>query len=195
KVARGEYYPVLDAFANFNYIGNIPSNRSFTTSSVDDPFTYQLQENGIFSGDYWNFSASAGFRLTWNIFNGFQTKNRIKQRRAARQRASVLEEQLTESVRLEVQSALRDMNAARLRIVSQEKNVSNAELNYSYAESRLREGVASPIDEREASELLDQSRLNYYQAVHDFLVAKSTFDTVVGTRVEARTNINITAAE
>ena len=158
KVTKGEYYPTLDAFANLNYIGNVPSNRSSTISDPNDPFAFQLQENGFFAGDYWDFSASAGFRLSWNLFNGFQTKHRIRQRRAARQRASILEEQLAESVQLEVQAALRAMNTARLRILSQEKNVTNAELNYSYAESRLREGVASPLDEREAA--LQRTRIH-----------------------------------
>lgn len=195
KVAKGDYYPVLDAFANFNYIGNVPSSRSFTISDGDDPFAFQVQENGFFAGDYWDFSASAGFRLSWNIFNGFQTKHRIRQRQLSMQRAAVLEEQIRESVQLEVQAALREMNTARLRIVSQEKNVRNAELNYSYAESRLREGVASPLDERDASELLDQSRLNYYQAVRDYLVAEANFESVLGNQVNAKTNINITAAE
>ena len=194
KVARGEYYPKINAVANFNYIGNITDNRTTTFSDPDDPFSFTVQDNGFFSDSYWDFSASAGLSLSWNIFNGFQTRSRVKQRRAARQRAAVFEEQLTESVTLEVQSALRDMNTARLRILSQEQNLSNAELNYSYAEARLREGVASPLDEREASELLDQSRLNYYQAVHDYLAAQSTFKTVLGTTVETKTMLNTDGA-
>lgn len=194
KVARGGYFPRLNAFANFNYIGNIPDNRDVTVSDPDDPFSFDVVSNGAFSDAYWDFSVSAGLSLSWNIFNGFQTKARTKQRRIARERASVLEEQLTESVTLEVQAAVRDMNAARLRILSQEKNLANAELNYSYAQSRLQEGVASPLDEREASELLDQSRLSYYQAVHDFLAAESTFKTVLGSSEHVTTTLDTQSA-
>ena len=55
-----------------------------------------------------------------------------------------------------------------------------AELSYEYASARLREGVASPLDEREASELLDQSRLSYLQAVFDYNVALSRLETATG---------------
>ena len=72
------------------------------------------------------------------------------------------------------------MAAARSRLRTQERNVDRAELNYSFVETRLQEGVASPIELREASDQLDQSRLNFLQAVHDLLVARSTFRTAIG---------------
>jgi len=70
--------------------------------------------------------------------------------------------------------------AADRRMQSQEKNVDNADLNYTFVDARLREGVASPIELREASNQLDQSRLNFLQAVHDYLVAISAYETALG---------------
>jgi outer membrane protein TolC len=76
--------------------------------------------------------------------------------------------------------SLRNLEAARQQILSQERNVDRAELNYTFAQKRLQEGVSSPLEERDASEQLDQSKLNYLQAVYDFLRAQSAFETAVG---------------
>jgi outer membrane protein TolC len=83
-------------------------------------------------------------------------------------------------VKLEVRKALRDLENARERIESQRANVRRAELNYDHMSKRVNEGVASQIELREASEQLDQSRLNFLQAVHDYLVARTDLETALG---------------
>ena len=77
-------------------------------------------------------------------------------------------------------------------MISQERNVERAELNYSFARTRLDEGVAAPLEVREASDQLDQTQLNYLQAVHDFLVARTAYEAATGTLDEAAPNTNIT---
>ncbi|RMH68927.1 MAG: TolC family protein [Bacteroidetes bacterium] len=180
NLTRAQFFPTLSAFANFNYVGSVPDNRSYVISDPDDPFTFSRGERGFFSQSYWNPSISAGLRLSWNLFNGFQTSAQMQQRQIAIDRAVTAQEQLLQSVQLEVTQALRDLQAAQRRILSQEQNVDRAALNYEYALARLREGVASPLEEREASEQLDQARLNHLQAVHDYLVARSAFERAVG---------------
>jgi outer membrane protein TolC len=68
-------------------------------------------------------------------------------------------------------------------MVSQSRNVQRAELNYEFAVTRLREGVSSRLEERQASDLLDDSQLNYNRAVFDYLVAQANFETAVGASV------------
>ncbi len=181
KVARADYFPFLDAFADLSYVGNLPDTRVSVITDPNDPFSFETRENGFFSGDYWDLTASVGFTLSWTLFDGGQRHQRVQQRTIEMDRAKIAREQLAEGVRLEVESAIRDLRTAQLRILSQEKNVERAELNYEYASARLREGVASPLVEREASELLDQSRLAYLQAVFDFNVALSRLETATGT--------------
>ena len=180
KISRSEYLPTVNAFANFNYMGRVPDDRSFIQSSADDPFTFSQGTNSFFSRNYWNPSIAAGVRLSWNLFDGFQTSARVQQKQVAVSKAEVELDQTIEMVRLEVNNAVRDLEAARRRIQSQDQNVANAELNYEYAQARLSEGVATQLEERNASEQLDLSRLNYLQAVHDYLVARSAFQTAIG---------------
>ena len=179
-MTKAEYMPTLSAFANVTYIGNVPSNRFFTISDPDDPFKFSRGQNGYFSSSYWNPAISVGFRLSWTLFNGFQTSARMQQRQIAVEKSQIDFELQLEAVRQDVQRALRDLEAARIRIFNQEKNIERAELSYTYATARLREGVASQLEERNASSQLDQSRLNYSQAVHDLLVAQSALDTAMG---------------
>lgn len=95
---------------------------------------------------------------------------------------------------MEVASAMRALATAREQIASQGRNVENAELNYTFASRRLDEGVATPLEERDASDQLDQSRINYLQAAHDYLVARSAYETAVGVPLEYQTDIRLASA-
>lgn len=180
RVTRTGYLPTLSAFANYSYIGNVPTNRTFIINNPNDPFSFSQGSNGYFSSNYWDQAFSVGFQLNWRIFDGFQNRSRAQQQKLAADRSQVQYEQQLQGIRQEVSIALRNLEASRVQILSQEKNVQRAELNYAFARKRLDEGVSSPLEERNASEQLDQSRLNYLQAVHDFLRAQSAFETAVG---------------
>jgi outer membrane protein TolC len=193
NITRAQYLPSLSAFANFSYSGSVPDNRDFTISDPNDPFQFTTGTSGFFSSSYWQPAINVGFRLTWNIFNGFQTTARVQQRQIEVERAKLQYTQLTESVRLEVETALRNLETAQRRILSQERNVDRAELNYQYASARLREGVATPLEERDASDQLDQSRLNYIQAVHDYLLARSAFETAMGVPLNQQADLKLTS--
>jgi outer membrane protein TolC len=193
SITTSQYLPSVSAFANLQYAGNVPDSRTLTVSDPDDPFLFSTQQRGLFASNYWDPSVNVGLRLNWNIFNGFQTSSRVQQREVAIRRAELEFEQAYQAVAAEVQASLRNLEAARLRIQSQQANVARAELNYEYAASRLREGVATPLEAREASMQLDTSSLNYLQAVHDFLVAQSAFETAVGLPAGAVTEILLTS--
>lgn len=196
NITRSQYFPNLSAFANFNYTGQVPDDRSVVLSdpnAPDDPFSFTTDTRGFFSSSYWNPSVNVGLRLSWNIFNGFQTTARMQQREVAVQRAQLEREQLEQSVSVEVERALRNLETAAQRISSQERNVERAELNYDYADTRVQEGVSSQLELREASDQLDQSRLNYLQAVHDYLVAQSGFETAIGMPMAQPENLNLTS--
>lgn len=195
QMTRSQYIPSISAFANLNYTGNVPDNRTLVTADPDDPFRFSSVERGFFSGDYWNPSVNVGMRLTWSLFDGFQTSAQMQQREVAIRRAEVEHEQAYQAVYMEVQRALRDLEAASRRMESQETNIARAELNYQYATTRLREGVATPLEVREASQQLDTSRINYLQAVHDYLVAQSAFEASLGMPAGVPHDVIFTSSE
>ncbi|NQV72642.1 TolC family protein [bacterium] len=180
RVAKVEFLPTIDAFANFNYLGNVPDSRNVVSTSASDPFSFSQSSRGYFDTAYWDRSTNVGFRLKWNLFNGFASRQHVQQRKIAIQKAENNTELLKLSIRMEVEQAIRNVRTAADRMLSQEKNVERAELNFEYAEARLKEGVATPLEVREASNQLDQSRLGHLQAVHDYLVAQSAYETSIG---------------
>ncbi len=180
KVARAEFMPTLDAFFNYNFQGSVPDDRVVTSSDPNNPFLFSSEELGFFSDAWWDRTVSGGVRLTWNVFNGMASRQRLEQRKIALQRAELDTKFLERTVRTEVSAALRDVASARTRMVSQQDNVALAETNFEFAEARLAEGVASPIEVREASNQLDEARLNFLQATHDYLVALSAYQTALG---------------
>ncbi|MEX0889976.1 MAG: TolC family protein, partial [Balneolaceae bacterium] len=141
----------------------------------------------FFDNSYWDPTVSVGLQFQWNLFDGFQRSSRMQQNKIEIRQAEIDHEMLEESVWLEVEQAIRDLETAYQRIMSQQRNIERAETNYENALRRLNEGAGIPLEERQASSLLDQSRLSYLSAVHDYLAAKSRFDRVTGKPV-AETN-------
>ena len=181
KVAQSAYLPDISAFANVGLVGNVPDNRQSVVPNPIDPFKFSTTSYGYFADPYWNWDFNVGLSMSWTLFDGLQTQRRIQQRRIAVEKARIMRDLLAQSVTIEVDRVLRDLLAARRRLASQVRNVERAALNYEYAEARLKEGVASPLEVREASSQLDLSRLNHLQAIHDLLVARSAYETAIGT--------------
>lgn len=181
NITQAEYYPNVSAVMNFNYTGRVPDNRTNSfMPDPNDPFTFATQTSGFFGDEYWNPSLSVGLELSWTIFSGFQRDARIEQDQVAINRARLQYDQLRQAVRLEVQAALRSLRAARQRIQAQETNLETAETNYRFTRQRLQSGLSSQLQLRDASQQLDQSRLNYLRAVYDYLAARSAFQTAIG---------------
>ena len=180
RQVQARYLPTLEAFADFTYTGRVPDNRTSTSTVEGDPFTFQQTSQGFFADELWNPSVAVGLRLNWNLFGGFQRAAQVEQRQVAVNQARLDLQQLRAQVRLEVQRALRNLATARQRLDSRRANVQRAELNYEMAQKRLGVRAANQLQLREASDQLDQARLQYLQTVYDYLTAKSAYETAVG---------------
>lgn len=180
RITRARYLPTVNAFANAFYIGQVPDNRQVVSQVPGDQFAFTARNRGFFSDSYWDPAVSVGIQLQWSIFNGFQTSAQVQQNTIDIRQAEIDREMLKNSVYLEVDQAIKDVETAHRRIISQERNIEQAQANYENSLQRLREGVGTPLEERQASSLLDQSRLNYLSAVYDYLTAVSRFHKATG---------------
>lgn len=165
EVAEAAYLPTVSAFANVGVVGNVP----------DDT------DGGPFAEDYWGPSINAGVQLSWNLFAGFATRAQLRQRQAELDKIEVQIEQARAGVRLELSRAIRAVHSAQRRLDAQTRTVERAELNFRHAEARVREGVSSAMELREASQQLDEARLNRLQALHDLLLAYIDYEVAIGT--------------
>jgi outer membrane protein TolC len=179
-LTRSSYFPVVNAFANYGYLGNVPDNRTVISQIEGQNFAFSSRDLGFFDTAYWDPTLAVGIQLNWSLFNGFQTRNRVQQNKIAIKKSQIDLEMATQGIYLEVEQAVRNVRSARERINSQERNIERAQLNYDFAVTRLREGVGTAIEERQASLLLDQTRLTYLSAVFDYLTAVSRLETAIG---------------
>lgn len=172
--------PILSAFGNFAYNGRVPSNRSYAQQDANDPFKFTKERNGYFSDGYWDPSVVVGLTLSWSLYDGGARRFQMRRNDLAIERAEWQKLQAIEGIKLEVEQAMRSLGSAKQRIMSQEANIGRAEENYRIASTRLKEGVGNQLEERQASELLDQSRLAYAAALFDYLIARNAVDTAIG---------------
>jgi outer membrane protein TolC len=180
ELTRSTYFPVVNAFASYGYLGNVPDNRTIISQVNGQSFNYTSRDLGFFDSAYWDPTFAVGVQLNWNLFNGFQTRSRMQQNQIAIKKSQIDLEMAMQGIYLEVDQAVRNVQTAWERINSQERNIERAELNYEYAVTRLREGVGTAIEERQANLLLDQTRLTYLAAVFDYLTAVSRLETAIG---------------
>ena len=180
EISRSSFLPTVNAFANAAYIGQVPSNRTMVRPVEGEDFTFTRESREFFDRSYWNPAVSVGLQFNWSIFTGFQNRMRVEQNRIAVRQAEIDREFHKNAIYLEIEQAVRNLETALKRIHSQERNIEQAELNYEFALKRLTEGAGTPLQERQASSLLDQSRINYLSAVYDYLVALSQYEKAVG---------------
>lgn len=187
RITRSSYRPMVNAFANLDYIGRVPDQRTIALPDPADPgnpFRFQRENRSFFHDSYWNPNVAVGISVNWNLFSGFQNRAKAEQNRIQIRKSEEQYEFLTHAIHLEVDQALRNLKTAERRIESQKRNIEQAEVNYSFARTRLREGVGSNLEERQASMLLDQSRLSYLAAIHAYLIAVSKVELVLGTSLD-----------
>lgn len=180
KIQQATYLPVVNAFANYIHVGQVPSDRLRVSQVQGEAFTYQTQTLDFFDSSYWDRSASIGLQLNWRIFDGFGREARLQQNQISQKQAELDLEFQKNAVWLEIDKAVSDLETALKRIQSQERNLEQAQMNYDFALKRLREGAGTPLQERQASSLLDQSRLGYLAAVFDLKTALSTYKRATG---------------
>ncbi|MEX0771881.1 MAG: TolC family protein [Balneolales bacterium] len=184
QMTRAQYFPVVNAFADLSYLGNVPDDRTPLLTDPQDPFAFSFGDRRSFFADsYWEPNIAVGIQFSWSIFSGGQNRARVQQSQIALRQSELEYEQLLNAIRLEVGQSMRQLRAAEKRVESQERNIEQARQNYDFALSRLREGVGSSLEERQASTLLDQSRLGYLSAIFDYLNALSSFELAIGESV------------
>ncbi len=181
-LTRSNLFPTVSAFANLGLSGAVPDSRTSVARDPNGagPFSYTQTTNGFFSDAYFQPTVSVGLRLNWTIFDGFRTRAQLQQKQVAIDKAALDLERVQQAVRLDVERARLNLSAAQRRITSTAQNVARAEENYRIVETRLFEGVTAPLELRQASDVLDQARLQYLQALYDARVARSALDTAVG---------------
>jgi len=158
KMARAERLPTLSISGTFNF----------------------WADRLAFTGDTWQDYYNINLVLTVPIFNGFGPAARQAQAKSAVKEIELTLKGLKDGVKFEVSQAILKIEEARESLLSQEKNVEQAEESLRIANLNYTEGLITVLDVSAAQTALTQARVNYSQAVYDFFVAVADFERSLG---------------
>ena len=169
KVANASRMPVLAAFGQVSFTGNDMESLSFFGPS--EPPKHKF---------FWTSPSSVGVSRSVPIFSGM-TKS--AQSRSIKNQISQLEMQRNyaqEQIDVQVRNAISSVLTAREKMFSQETTMKQAEKAYDISETRYNAGAGTMLELNMARLNLTQSRLNFSQAIFDYLSSKAEYDKIIG---------------
>ena len=182
KVAQTSRMPTLSAFGSVSISGNDMERLNFgamtggSDGSTSTPGTTESVKNSF----YWQHPISAGIQLSIPIFSGFRNTNKLKQLRNSMAQLDLQRIYLQQSTEVEVRSSINDLLTARETMFANEKTVQQAQKAYDISNTRYKAGAGTILELNTSELALTQARLNYSQAIYDYLSAKAEYDRIVG---------------
>jgi outer membrane protein len=167
KIARGSILPTLAIGGTYNFWSDA---LNFKKGSWQNFYTVNLS-------------------LSLPIFNGFESRARIGQSKAAIRELELTRKGLSDAIAFEVRQAVLNRSQASETLLSQEKNVEQAREAVRIAELNYSEGLATNLDVSTAQVALSQARTNYSQALYDCVISQAQLEKAIGrSRSESRLN-------
>ena len=158
KIAKAGNKPKVSTFGNYNF--NDSDSQAFDTS--------------------W----SVGVMVSVPIFDGLATRARVNQARANLDQIRTNKDQLLDGIKLEVKSAVFDLDAAHQLIKAQEGIVEQAAEGLRIANVQHEAGLITGVELTDVELSHTQAQVNHLQAIHDYIIAVARLERAIGTRLE-----------
>jgi outer membrane protein len=158
KLARASNHPSLAVSATYNFWAD------------------QLN----FRKDTWQSFYAVNLVFTIPLFNGFATSARVAQSKAMIKELDFTQKGLIDIIKFEVRQAILRLQEAKESLLSQEKNVEQAQESLRIAELNFSEGLATTLDISSAQAALSQAKTNYSQALYDYVISLAELDKAMG---------------
>ncbi len=167
---------MLDRNISFEKAGNFP------TLYAVGSYIWQSQDNTFKFGNYnWANTVNAGVSLSYPLFDGFRTRNRVQQAKVERNKVRYNRLKMEEGLRVQIQAGALRMAEARQRMSGQEKTIEQAQKAVRIAQTRFKSGVGTQLELLDAQVAMTRSQTNYAQALYDYLVSKTEWEFATGT--------------
>jgi len=163
-VQKGFRWPWLSAYADYQW---------YSESNADWPGTRERAASSV-----------VGLRLNYPLFAGGQTTAKIQQARSQRDQARTTMDKVARAIKVEVKREWLNVKEAWERAQSQESAISQARRALEATEIRYRAGQASLLEQNDVTLALQQTRLLYANALHDYRVALAALERAAGMPVE-----------
>jgi outer membrane protein len=131
-----------------------------------------------------NINRSIGFNVSVPIFNRWQTRNQIEQRRIDYRNAELRLEDFRQEVFLELQQAYNDYMGYAKELEATEKALIAAEKAYETEQERYNVGSATLIELTNANNEFIRASSNRIQAIYQFVFQEKVLDFFLGRLTE-----------
>jgi outer membrane protein TolC len=162
KIAKSKYYP--EAYFSYDYIkeGDHPD---VSGSDFHDAHSWQ---------------AMVG--LSWILWDWGKTKNGVREKESLKNELSIARSKAIDGLSLNIKQAMLDLEAADKNIVPTKKAVEQAEENLRVSQERYKAQVTTSTEVLDAQTLLNQARMNDYDALYNHILAKARLQRAIGER-------------
>ena len=179
KLAKADYYPSLRFSAGYGTsYSTTQGKRIPNTTPVEYekyPFFEQLRDYA---------TPSISLSLSIPIFNSFQTRNNVRSKRIALQRADYNMQLAQKQISKDVQQAFIDAYGALEMYKSSIANVETNEESFRIVEQKFNLGAATPVDYNIALYNLTNARAQLSQAKYQYIFKSKILDFYKGVPIE-----------
>ncbi len=130
--------------------------------------------------DWYSDGLFLGLRLSVPIFNGFTNTVKEKQIKIASQQLSMQRDYTASTLENSGYAALDNMRKAIEQVNSNKAGVGMAEKGYTISQKRYETGAGTLIEMQSAASALTQAKLQYSQAISDYLTARTNYEQIIG---------------
>jgi outer membrane protein TolC len=133
-----------------------------------------------FKNYLWNPYSMVGLSLSIPLFSGGGRLNKVKQTKVSIHQLSLQREDVERNLQLAVRQYMDNMSSCIKRFDAAQKGVEQAERGYTIARKRYDTGAGTLLETNDAELAMTQARLNFNQAIYDYMVAKSDLEQILG---------------
>lgn len=187
RLAQAARIPTIAAFGTATYYGN-DNKMDFSSLTGAGSGTGTGTGSGTGSTSatttkafWWQHPINIGLQVSVPIFAGFGNTAKVKSLKNNISQLQIQRDYMRESTLVQIRSALNALVTARETMLAHEKTVAQAQKAFEISETRFKAGAGTILEVNSAELQLTQSKLNYSQAIYDYLSAKADYDKIIGT--------------
>lgn len=156
----------------FDWIPTLAASFSISWNSLSNGSPFRNQEFNPYS--------VVGLSLSVPIFSGGRRLNSLKQAKVQRQELVLQRENLLNSLNMQVDLAIDNINRQASQIASSEESVRQAEKARQIMQKSFEIGAATYLNLRDSELAETSAKLSYYQAIYNYLISTSELDRLLG---------------
>lgn len=151
------------------------------TLSLTSMYQWTAMNNDFkFKNYMWNPYSMIGVSLSVPIFSGGSKFYKIKQTKNSIEQLNLQREDTQRNLQLAIKQYIDNMNTCVKRFDASQKGVEQAERGYMISQKRYDTGAGTLLEMNDSELALTQARLNFNQAIYDYMVAKADLEKVLG---------------